>query len=135
MLPKIYYDASPKGWFCVVDSYGKVHFERVDRLLKTFNLPRTLITNNTSQRAEYGSLLYALTFVKNYDEHILIGDNENVVFQMNGINKVKSLEMRKLYSTTQKYINTRGLDILFDHVLRDSNIAGIKLDDFMKVKK
>lgn len=92
-----------------------------------FNLSHTLISRTTSQRAEYAALIYALSTIEGYEEYEIIGDCENVILQMKGINRVKG-DMRYFYSAAQQLINTRGLNVSFKHVPRELNLAGQELD-------
>lgn len=118
MAKKIYFDGSSrKNLFVVTDHRGRILSEG------SVDVPAT-----KSQRAEYKSLIAALRVIDTYKSVVLVGDCQNVILQMQGINRVRDSHLRKLYLEAQELINTRGLNVSFEHVLRDDNLAGLVLD-------
>jgi ribonuclease HI len=124
---RLYFDGSaPKYLICVSNGTNHVVLP-LGVVLNTFNLSPTLIKPTSSQRAEYVALIYALSTIEDYEQYEVIGDCENVILQMNKINKVKG-EMKYFHNTAQQLINTRGLNVIFKYVPRDENPAGRELD-------
>lgn len=81
-----------------------------------------------SQRAEYLAVLEALNSINSYEHHTITGDCENVILQLVGINRVSDPILKKFHHKAHQLINTRGLDVSFEHIARKENLAGIELD-------
>jgi len=123
----IYFDgSSPKQIVCVSTSFG-VYVKTLNEALQLLDLD-VEIPRTKSQRAEYVALIYALSKIEDYAHHEIAGDCENVILQIQGINKVKDPTLRILYAKAQKLINTRGLDVSFRHILREDNPAGKRIE-------
>ena len=128
---KVYYDGTPKGYSCIDMGNGPRIRSNIN-ILTSVSLPENFIGTRSNQRAEYVALIYALQSIKSYTEYTLLGDCENVVFQMLGINKIKDHHLRQLNEIANAIIQLRGLQVNFDHVDRDNNPAGRYLEKYMK---
>ena len=135
MTVVIYYDGTPSGWVCTVRVNGTPKgpvLRGIPEVLHDVNLPEGFVSPGKNQRAEYVALIFALLQIDNYAHYKLIGDNENVTLQMQGINRTRSGHMVTLNQKAHDIINTRGLSVEFKHVHRAYNHAGVELDRYMR---
>ena len=120
----IYTDGSPKKIAYVMIRDGQKH-----KYLEDINF-------STNFEAEYKSIIGALHRVSTLESLLaqtirIINDNATVVLQILGRNKVKEPRLQKLHSTVimlKHALETRKLNIKFDFVYREQNIAGKLLE-------
>jgi len=142
MLEKvIYFDGSPKGWTCVDredpnhPGSRDQHYTTNKLLLAGLDLPEDFVTPTSNQRAEYLGLIRALQLITTYEPHLVIGDCENVILQMQGINRVRDKALKTLYDKAIEIIKVRGLNVEFGHVPRDDNLAGVFLEKYLSGRR
>ncbi|CAN5151717.1 ribonuclease HI family protein [soil metagenome] len=76
--------------------------------------------------AEYTALIRALTYVKthfkaNTEDIKIIADSELMIRQVNGIYKVKNVDIKPLHIQVKLLEMELGIAILYTHVLREKN--------------
>jgi ribonuclease HI len=92
----------------------------------------------TNNIAEYQGALFAIQWLAT--EQVTVGqkvpvtiymDSELVVRQLNGIYKIKNIELKKLNKKIQDLISDNDLEIVFNHIVRSKN----KIADFLVNKE
>jgi len=129
-MKTIYFDGSPKGYCCCVIG-STVRLKKNSDLLDEIEFPRDFITSTKSQRAEYLGLIWALMQIYSYQNTVLIGDCENVILQMIGINKTRDYYLQRLQRYAKEFIETNALNVDFEYINRDDNLAGVELEKFL----
>lgn len=84
------------------------------------------IGNASNNVAEYTALISALTYVKTHlkdkTERIsIIADSELMIKQVNGLYKVKNIDMKPLHTRVKLLEMELNVPISYTHVLRDKN--------------
>lgn len=85
--------------------------------------------HGTNNLAEWCAVVYGLRLALQHGitDLVVVGDSQLVINQLNGVYKVKCLTLQGFYNDAREmlcYFNS----IEFNHVLRDSNKAGIYLE-------
>ena len=86
--------------------------------------------------AEYYAVLMALQYIANSTQHTEVffySDSELIVRQLNGIYKIKNIELQKLAIEIKQLISEKKLNIEFNHIKRSGNkradeLVNIELD-------
>jgi len=82
----------------------------------------------TNNIAEWSALIWAILWAKDnsVEQCVVIGDSKLVINQARGMWKVNNKVLADLLKEFHEI--SKGLDLEFRHVLRDSNLAGIYLE-------
>ena len=84
----------------------------------------------TNNQAEYLALIYALALLssKGIKENVVVrGDSQLVIYQMNGIYKVREEKLKILHETAKRYLE-RFKNIKLEWIPRRQNLAGRVLE-------
>jgi len=84
----------------------------------------------TNNQAEYLALIYALALLssKGIEENVVVrGDSQLVIYQMNGIYKVREEKLKILHETAKRYLE-RFKNIKLEWIPRRQNLAGRVLE-------
>ena len=119
----VYFDGSPSSSSTTV---AVVLCENGHRrtFIDHFDQP---LTNN---QAEYLALIYALALLssKGIKENVVVrGDSQLVIYQMNGIYKVREEKLKILHETAKRYLE-RFKNIKLEWIPRRQNLAGRVLE-------
>ena len=119
----VYFDGSPSSSSTTV---AVVLCENGQRrtFIDHFDQP---LTNN---QAEYLALIYALALLssKGIKENVVVrGDSQLVIYQMNGIYKVREEKLKILHETAKRYLE-RFKNIKLEWIPRRQNLAGRVLE-------
>ena len=85
------------------------------------------IGNKTNNEAEYGGLIFALNWLKdnyltkNITEAEFNSDSELMIKQMQGIYKVKSLNLKELNKQAREFVLNIKVKIIFKAIRREYN--------------
>lgn len=82
---------------------------------------------NTNNYAEYSGVILALKWAPSNSFIQLFSDSELMVKQLNGIYKIKNLELQKLAIQIKKIISDHNLKINFQNVPREQNKSADEL--------
>lgn len=121
MVVSIYTDGGSRGNPGPA-AYGWVVYDQNKTIIQKQSKFLGVKTNN---QAEYLGLLAALTWLKNNQHRFtsahLYSDSQLLVKQIENHYKVKSKNIKPLFSTAQKLIDQISLPIKFFHLLRHQN--------------
>lgn len=112
----IYADGGGDGTICVITDKPRI----------------AKIDVNTHNEAEYGSLIWAIGLIGDYEEHIIRMDSQLVIYQMTGYYKVRSPTMKALHDIAKENIKQKGINVTFEWVPREENLAGMHLEEWKK---